>query len=190
VQFFGLKFCQGLASALIGWMAKRLRGWRHDKCLQDAVLKQDSFSNEIQQSCLATLLLNMWAKGNISATAIQQIAHCAILDGAQHEELGNLAKCGNFGQQPGNIARDLHATFMGEICLAPSCCTQVPVLDPKTSKEDHEDLHVFLPHLMFWSLMLHYAEEAAIMFAIDNNKLEAFWVAFRVQSAQNWLDIP
>ena len=141
--------------------------------MQDEGSGGQSAESVVENSCLATLLLNMWARGTLSATAMQKIAHAAMLDGAEHVELGNLARCGNFGQVPGNVARDVHATFLPNVCLAPSCNLLVPVLDPKTSKLDHEDLHFFLPHLMFWSLMLHYAEEASIMFAID--KIQPFW---------------
>lgn len=152
---------------------KRLRGWRMEKMMQDEGTGGQSTRSAVEHSCLATLLLNMWAKGTLSATAMQKIAHAAMLDGAEHVELGSLARCGNFGQVSGNVARDVHATFLPNVCLAPSCNLQVPVLDPKTSKLDHEDLHFFLPHLMFWSLMLHYTEEASIMFAID--QIQPFW---------------
>jgi len=152
---------------------KRPRGWRLDKQLQDDVGVTNTQNCGNEHSCLATLLLNLWSKGALSATSMQKIAYAAILDGAEHVELGNLAKCGNFGLVPGNVARDVHATFLPSICLAPSVSLQVPVLDPKTSQMDHEEIHFFLPHMMFWSLMLHYPEEANIMFAID--KIPEFW---------------
>ena len=111
--------------------------------MQDEGSGGQSAGSVVENSCLATLLLNMWARGTLSATAMQKIAHAAMLDGAEHVELGNLARCGNFGQVPGNVARDVHATFLPNVCLAPSCNLLVPVLDPKTSKLDHEDLHFF-----------------------------------------------
>ena len=153
--------------------SKRPRGWRLDKAMQDDVLQDKCQSAELEHSCLATLLLNLWAQGDLSAISMQKIAYAAILDGAQHEELGNLAKCGNFGQIPGNVSRDVHATFLPCISLAPACSIEAPVMHPKTSQKAYEDVHFFLPHLMFWSMMLHYPAEAAILFAID--KVESFW---------------
>ena len=59
------------------------------------------------QSCLANHLLLLWGRGEISASALQKLAHAAILDGCQHDELYCLAGLGCYGRHEGNINRDL-----------------------------------------------------------------------------------
>ena len=156
---------------------KRARGWQQEKAMQDALLsatgQKESEPADIEHSALCTLLLNLWSGGGVSAVAIQKIAHCAILDGASHPELIALAKCGDFGQHQGNVARDVQKTFVAEVSIAPATSVSVPAIDPKTSQETQVEASFFLPHLMFWSLMAFYNTEATIMFALD--KIEHFW---------------
>ena len=80
-------------------MAKRLRGYQLEKALQvpKKVLKKTA------GSALATALLSLWRHGKVSGTAMRWLAESAILDGAQHEELFKIAKCGSHGLHPGNI---------------------------------------------------------------------------------------
>ena len=58
------------------------------------------------QSQLATKLLTLWSQGKLSATCIQELAHLTTLED-ENPELKHLAKSGNFGQVPGNVARDV-----------------------------------------------------------------------------------
>ena len=62
-------------------------------------------------SALATALLSLWCHGKVSGTTMRWLAESALLDGAQHDELVKIAKCGSHGLHPGNIHRDLMATF-------------------------------------------------------------------------------
>ena len=86
-------------------MAKRLHGWALEK--EIGTKKTSSSSTSVPQSALASKLLSLWAHGSLSAMAIQEIAHLALLDGANHAELALLAQAGNFGENPGNIHRDI-----------------------------------------------------------------------------------
>jgi hypothetical protein len=118
--------------------SKRQRGWRYAKARADQQEpKPNAFAND--HSALATMLLNLWASGHLSATAMQKIALAAMLDGAAHTEIANLAKCGHWGQTPGNIARDVHTTFLPDIKLAPMVSVAVPCIDPKTSLLSQSD---------------------------------------------------
>ena len=64
------------------------------------------------------------------------LAHPALLDGAQHEELVRLAKAGNFGAQPGNCHRDIMASFCNDVSICEPHEVEVRVIHPKTSKEE------------------------------------------------------
>jgi hypothetical protein len=155
----------------VPFSSKRHRGWRHDKAKAD--LSSAKYPNANEHSALATMLLNLWASGHLSATAMQKIALAAMLDGAAHAEIANLAKCGHWGQAPGNIARDVHTTFLPDIKLAPMVSVSVPCIDPKTSLLNQSDAFFFLPHLQLAALMEHYEQEACIMFAVG--KQIEFW---------------
>ena len=154
---------------------KKFRGWKYEQQLVDQSTSSGSKEHAARSdhSALASLLLLLWASGNISATAMHKVALCAMLDGANHVELANLAKCGAWGQQPGNVARDVNATFLHSVLVSPSMSAEVPCIDPKTSKATVQDCHFFLPHLMFWSLMKNYTLEAQIVFALD--AIDGFW---------------
>ena len=99
------------------------------------------------------------------------LAECALLDGAQHHELAQLAKCGSHGVHPGNIHRDLTATFCKGIDLPDPFQIEVPCKNPKTLKNDSEQASVFLPHLMFAKLASYHKFEA--IFPLE--MLERFW---------------
>ena len=151
-------------------MTKRLRGWK----LEQAMAKQNnnaSFEKGDQHSRLATALLSLWSHGKLSATTVRWLADCACCDGCQHDELSDIAKCGSFGQYPGNIHRDLLTRFVQD-SIVPSA-TEVPVqcIDPKSLKKGIEEAAVFLPHILF--------EAMGALPNFENifptEHLEAFW---------------
>ena len=154
-------------------MAKRLHGWALEK--EIGAKKISSSSTSVPQSALASKLLSLWAHGSLSAMAIQEIAHLALLDGANHAELALLAQAGNFGENPGNIHRDIVRSFCKDLHIAEPFVLEVPCLDPKSSAEDVVDASMFLPHLMFANLGKYSHEQFASMFSI--NDLEQFWTS-------------
>lgn len=89
--------------------AKRLRGWQKD---MEKEIHRPLSKGSQSQSALCTKLLQLWSTGRLSAAAVQELAHCAVLDGADHVELGALAKSGNFGNNKGSIHRDLMVHFV------------------------------------------------------------------------------
>jgi hypothetical protein len=58
-------------------------------------------------SPLGLALLSKWAWGVLSATNVQELAHAAVLSGAEADDLVSLSSLGSYGQQPGNCHRDL-----------------------------------------------------------------------------------
>ena len=50
----------------------------------------------------------------------------------------------------------------------------VPCVDPKTAKETIEGASIFLPHLQFWSLGLHFPESFHDLFSLAKG-LPPFW---------------
>ena len=154
-------------------MGKRLRGWALEKEQADFLQPPSTSSSSSQDSALATKLLSLWSHGQLSALTIREIAHLAVLDGANHPELAKLAKAGNFGEVPGNVHRDIVTNFCKTILIAEPFLLDVPCIDPKSSAEEDVTAAMFLPHMMFANLGLHYSDKFNEMFATE--KLSDFW---------------
>ena len=112
--------------------AKRLRG--HQLELEKRKGKPLTKGAQAEKSGLVTKLLSLWAHGQLSATLCQQLAHLAVLDGAHHEELIQMASAGNWGEASGNCHRDFMSTHCKSNALTKAYEVDVQVRDPKTSK--------------------------------------------------------
>ena len=160
-------------------MAKRVRGLQLEGETGSAPLKsmkKDPLAKgNGQQSQLANKLLALWSHGLLSATLCQEIAALAMEDGAQHDELWQLANCGTYGVHKGNIHRDMMAHFCKDLPVSPSMNVDVPCIDPKTNKESIEGASIFLPHLQFWSLGLHFPESFHDLFSLAKGDIPSFW---------------
>ena len=133
-------------------MCKRLRGWQLEvEAAKPKVAK--GIGQPKTQSQLANKLLGLWAHGRISAVMCRELADLAIKDGAQHDELGKIAKCGNFGLQPGNVHKQLMHTFCRKVELTPSHEVLVPCKDPKVAKSVRKGL-LFSCHASFSTICL------------------------------------
>ena len=107
-------------------------------------LKRAFSSNDAMQpdpeperpSCLANHLLLLWGRGEISATALQKLAHASMLDGCLHCELVAFASFGNYGQYPANITRDLKSYLerSSDITYPLPVELSTEMIDPKTSR--------------------------------------------------------
>jgi hypothetical protein len=150
---------------------KRLRGWALEKEMLES--KSSVSSGSQAQSALATKLLSLWSHGLLAATTIRELAHLSILDGASHPELATLAKAGNFGEQSGNVNRDIITAFCKQIDICDSTAVEVSAKDPKSNQEEPVEAGCFLPHLMFSSLSNNYGDQFSSMFDIQN--LAKFW---------------
>ena len=85
----------------------------------------------------------------------------AILDGATHPELAQIASTGHWGEIPGNVHRDVMAYYCQDIKLTPAIHVQVPVLE------------LFLPHILFSDLAHHYPDQFHSLFGTQD--LQSFW---------------
>ena len=130
-------------------MAKRVRGWQLEKELQRP---KKSLEKATKKSALATALLCLWSHGKVSGCTIQMLAEDAILDGAQHEELHQIAKAGSHGVHPGSIHRDQMVSFCTGLDIPDPIDIWVPCKNPKSLKKDVEAASCFLPHQMFAKL--------------------------------------
>lgn len=148
-------------------MVKRLRGWQLEKEME----KPPGNLEKGTKSQLATALLSLWAHGKVSGRTMRWLAECALQDGAQHDELVLLAKCGSHGVHPGNIHRDLMASFCKGIDLPDPFHLEVPCKNPKTLKKDSEVAAIYLPHLMFAKLATYSKFETIFPLEL----LEQFW---------------
>lgn len=124
---------------------------------QELGLGQCSISAGPAESALGTTLLELWGQGNLSAHQVQQLAHCAVLDGASHPELATLAGLGAWGCAPGNCSRDLKRFVLqtNDIWVPPAFVVRVPCRDPKATLRGNrhwEDASVLLPHQMLSAL--------------------------------------
>ena len=96
---------------------------------------------------MATRLLLQWSCGNVSAVEVQRLAHGAVLDGLLHEEVAQLASLGAWGEQPGNINRDLKRLHKCDLLPEP-LIVRVPCLAEKAlpAVVAHCDVAIMLPH--------------------------------------------
>ena len=70
---------------------KRLRGWQLER---EKTKSQALPYQKVKKSNLSMLLLSLWSHGHLSAKLSQEIAHMAVLDGAEGEELATMASAG------------------------------------------------------------------------------------------------
>ena len=90
--------------------------------------------------------------------------------GLQGREL-DATKCGFHGVHPGNIHKDLMASFCKGIDLPDPFHLEVPCKNPKTLKKDSEVAAIYLPHLMFAKLATYSKFETIFPLEL----LEQFW---------------
>lgn len=129
-------------------------------------------------SALGTKLLELWGLGNLSAVQVQQLAHCALLDGSRHPELQNLASLGAVGTATGNCSRDLKRFILQEskLWIPPAYVVRVPCRDPKARMpglEHWEDAAVLLPHQLISALYQHRPEDFKAF--LGTARTTSFW---------------
>ena len=124
------------------------------------------------QSPLATKLYLLWSSGEMSATAVQEIAHAAVQDGTTSAEVAKLAALGCWGAHPGNCKRDLASDLSCEWVPEPHKVT-VPCLDtrPHPALVVETAMSVFLPHE--WLAAIGERPEADELLGLDS--VASFW---------------
>ena len=125
--------------------------------MQKARWSADESSSSTSTSSLATMLIDKWSWGLISAPLLQHIAKCAVDDGANHPELVALSRIGNYGNYPQNCHADLSRH------LAPpklsSSLTLIDVWMKKGPFCRHQVSHpILLPHEVFAAIFEHYPD--------------------------------
>ena len=99
-------------------------------------------------SKLASLLMEQWAWGEMSAPKVQAVAHAAFQDGLDHPQIEKLAMMGTSGAHPGNCHRDL-TLIAGQHCLT-SAISRINVrLKVKEKFSELVGLDFLLPHKLF-----------------------------------------
>jgi len=150
---------------------KALRGPALQKALADS---SNSRPPSLERdSALANKLLSLWAHGQMPATLVRELAHLAMLDGAQHADLQRMAKCGDYGATDGNVAKSLQKAFCKAVDIIEPIQVEVPCVDPKTNSKEVVEAPLFLPHMWFSSLYHSFPEQFHSLFATKN--LEKFW---------------
>ena len=161
-------------------MAKRLRGWKLE--YESGIQPKAKASTALEkakdcetESVLANKLLFLWARGQLSATLIRELADCALADGANHRDLVAIAQAGNWGRQPGNVHKQIMSQFCASVDIAPSFDVWVPCTHPKTNKGALEKASIFLPHMMFAALGQNYPAVFSQLFGFGKGQLAEFW---------------
>ena len=124
-------------------------------------------------SNLVTKLMKLAFAGSISHTAAQEIALAAILDGAKHPELAELASAGSFGTYTGNIKRDVMTKWAGNVQIAEPDIIKVPAMNAKTNEAYMQEVAFFLPHKLLASLSKYEYFDAIF----KTSCISAFWGA-------------
>ena len=117
-------------------------------------------------SCLFDHLLHLWSVQKLSATACQEIAKSAYLDGLRHPSISKLASLGAWGQQTSNISRDLKAFVCkesGEAYAAPVVARSILCRNPSTGKGEEADIYFFNAAAVVSSLHKSQAHFTAMM---------------------------
>ena len=117
---------------------------------------------------LSELLLSLWSHGQLSAKLVQEVAHKAILDGAQGQDLQRIAATGSFGAQGGNVHRDMRAQFLKDCRISKGISVETECQDPKTSKPCLDMAGVMLPHLLFSDMFNHYPDQFDKIFGVED----------------------
>ena len=148
--------------------------------MESGITKQANASKALEKAegCVAeSILANklLWARGQLSATLIRELADCSIQDGASHRDLVAIAQTGNWGAQPGNVHRQVMNHFCSNVQLAASFDVWVPCTHPKTNKDALEKASIFLPHMMFAALGQNYPEVFSKLFGFGKGQLAEFW---------------
>ena len=100
-----------------------------------------------ERSHLATILMRMFATGELSGAAVQRIAHAAWRDGRGNNVDGlpqKLAKAGQWGIHAGNIARDIFRAAKSYNLMSSSASPYEVTLS------NGHAVKLFLPHELFY----------------------------------------
>ena len=112
-------------------------------------------SSSTSTSSLATMLIDKWSWGLISAPMVQQIAKCAVDDGASHPDVVALSALGKSGTYQQNIYAELIRKLP-----PPKLSSSLSLIDVWMKKgpfSRHQVSHpILLPHEMFAALFEHY----------------------------------
>ena len=88
-----------------------------------------------QQSNLVNRLLVQWANGHLSATQVQKVAHAAVSDGLNHQEVALIAALGTWGANPANIHQQRLQLLKPDVGIPEALSVSAPVLDMKPGGE-------------------------------------------------------
>eukprot|EP00969_Alexandrium_andersonii_P031097 1357461-Alexandrium_andersonii.AAC.1 len=131
-----------------------------------------------RQSKLARKLLDRWSWGLLSAPMVQELASCAVEDGAQGEDLLVLSKLGSQGRYPNKC----HKELMDK--LRPTSITDVLgkisvfYMYGKMVKQINQE--ILLPHELFAQLYAKHKDQFMVsMCGGSQGNIEQYWEAMK-----------
>jgi hypothetical protein len=130
-------------------------------------------TEDVSSSPLASLLLQYWAWGQMSAPMLQAIALAAVRSGPDDPHVQAMAKFGTYGRQQQNIQRSILQAYCPQLCTPEPYEVMVPMLVKQDTDTVTQQvpLHMFLPHE--WLHCLHKANVAEEILGLDH--LREFW---------------
>jgi hypothetical protein len=153
-------------------------GFRQKLASQNASSSSNQPEHEVHAGLftpLGCLLLNLWTEGEVSAVALQKIAHCAFLNPWKQSDLAGLAALGSFGAHSGNVKRDLQRLL--EVGLKPKIPLPMGIrahcLDPHSSSEVMDFVYINCPDDLLCAMHTNYGVSFEEWFRVD--QIKGFW---------------
>ena len=184
VNLVGLQLCVRVPGAArfglvrCALMPPKIRGGRHQRAAALAAAADGNPLGDVRlhvdnASPLGRALLQKWAWGELSAVAVQSLAHAACLSGLECGDVRFLASLGSYGRQPGNCHVGIITKFCRDLHVPPPFSAQVP-LSIKVGLVKvvaQKPVDVLLPH--DWFASLDKADASNKVLGFDN--VSAFW---------------
>ena len=168
-------------------LARKRKGGLHQR--KEAAKRQcEPSAAECQPSSLAQWLKEQWSWGQLSPQTVQHVAALATRDMASAgatsipADLLKLAKLGSEGAHQNNCNRDLWA-LVADVSKLPK---PFPILMPMKVQGGTALQSIFLPHVVFHHLWVHYKQHWISSF-IPTGKagLVRFWTQFQHHPAMH-----
>ena len=162
-------------------LSKKRKGGLHQR-MQAAKRTCEPSASEGNSSSLAQWLKEQWSWGQLSPQTVQHVAALATRDmvaaeaGSIPADLLQLSKLGSEGSHPNNCHRDLLA-LVADVSKLPK---PFPIIMPMKVQGDKALQSIFLPHVVFHHLWVHYKDHWMSSFLPTGKAgLVCFWNNFQ-----------
>ena len=120
----------------------------HKKRRLESTSASSSFAPALQQETLNTVLTDTLLSNKLSAKDVSRIARSAKAGGNFEDGVTSMAKAGNWGKAPKNLARDLLRAALRGVDMPPLFWWKIPTWDKEAHAQVWADYPFLLPHEM------------------------------------------